>query len=420
MSIEMTTLPNGLRIITDAVPAVESVAIGVWAGVGARHETLAEGGVSHMVEHMMFKGTPTRSATQIVEQIEDAGGHVNAYTSREVTAYHIHLLKDDWKLALDVLADIIQNPTMPDMEIERERGVILQEIGMTLDTPDDLVFDVYQETAYPGQALGAPILGRPETIIKMPRDTLMKYVEYFYTPARLVISAAGNLRHNDIVAQVEKLFTDLPVNTDNVAAPADYHGGEIRIDKVLEQSHIILGFEGISRQDDDFFAAAALATIMGGGMSSRLFQEIRERRGLVYTVFSFHHAYQDSGQFAVYAGTGPEKLPELIPVLCDEIGKITNNLAPQELARAQAQIKSSIVMGRESMLSRAGQQAKHLIHHGRVPDIQDRLARVDALRVDDVKRAARRIFTSARPTLAALGPLSQLEDYDTLAARLAA
>lgn len=420
MSIKITTLDNGLRVITDTVKAVESVALGIWADVGTRHEDMAHNGVAHMVEHMMFKGTPTRTAAQIAEQIEDVGGQINAYTSREVTAYHIHLLKDDLPLAVDMLADLMQHSHMPEDEVERERDVILQEIGMTVDTPDDLVFDQYQETAYPGQALGAPILGQAGIIGGMQRQTLMDYVDQFYTPGRLVVSAAGHVDHDDMVRRVRESFGDLPADKDGAFTGADYKGGDHREEKALEQSHIVMGFRGVPRADDDYYTAVALATALGGGMSSRLFQEVREKRGLVYSVFSFHSAYQDDGQFVLYAGTGPERLPELMPVLCDEIAKVTNEVMGEaELQRAKAQMRASLVMSRESMMSRANQNAKHLIHFGSAMDVQEKLARIDAVTLEDMRTMAQRIFMT-RPTLAALGPLSKLEDYDSLMQRLAA
>jgi len=419
MSIQLTTLPNGLRIITDPVPAVESVAVGVWVDVGTRHEDLKDNGVAHMVEHMMFKGTPTRTAAQIAEQIEDVGGQMNAYTSREITSYHMHLLKEDLGLALEVLADIIQRPTMPEIEVERERHVILQEIGMTLDTPDDLVFDNYQETAYPRQALGAPILGHADIIDNMRKDTLLDYVQRFYTPTRMVISVSGNTDHETVVNLVEKLFRELRPDCECMTPTAFYEGGQHRADKELEQAHIVLGFQGVPRHADDYFAASVLSTILGGGMSSRLFQEVREKRGLVYSVFSHHTSYQDNGQFIIYAGTGPSNLPELMPVLCDEIAKMRDPVSPEELRRAKAQIRAELLMGRESMMRRANQQAKHLIHFGKIINLEDKLRMLDSVTAKDICDLAGNIF-STRPTLAALGPLKNLEDYDTLAQRLAA
>jgi len=418
--MERTTLSNGLRIATDFVPSVDSVAVGVWADVGTRHEDRAENGIAHMVEHMMFKGTPTRTAVQIAEQIEDVGGQMNAYTSREITSYHMHLLKEDLSLGLEILADLLQRPTMPEDEVERERQVILQEIGMAADTPDDLVFDLYQETTWPDQTLGAPILGLPRIVGAMKRDALLNYVRRFYTPSRLVIAVAGNARHDTVVRLAEKFFDALPPDTAHVLPPARYQGGERRMGKELEQSHVILGFKGVNRGSDDYHAAMILSTILGGGMSSRLFQEVREKRGLVYSVFSHHAPYHDAGQFMIYAGTGPDSLPELMPVLCAEIRKIRSGpVSGEELKRAKAQIRAELLMGQESMMRRAGHQAKHLIHFGILPDMKDRLQRIEAVTADDVEMAAQKIFSSPL-VLTALGPLSTLEDYDSLATRLAA
>lgn len=419
MSIELTKLKNGLRVITDHVSTVDSVALGVWADVGARDEDLAHNGVAHMVEHMMFKGTNRRTAAQIVEEVEDVGGNINAWTSREMTSYHIHLLKEDMKLGTDILADVLQHSTMPDDEIERERHVILQEIGMTLDTPDDLVFDHYQETAYPGQALGAPILGTADIVKGMKKDTLEHYVRQYYTPARLVLAAAGNVRHDEFVRLAEGMFDSLPTDQTNGHQKASYRGGENRAEKELEQSHIILGFQGISRLDDKYYAAILLSTLLGGGMSSRLFQEVREKRGLVYSIFCHHSAYQDDGQFVIYAGTGPADIPKMIPVLCDEIKKVVGTVTEEELCRAKAQMRSGLLMAQESMMSRANQIAKTLIHHNKILDLQDKLRRIEAVTVNDVQAIARMVF-STKPTLAALGPLESLEDFETIKGRLAA
>lgn len=419
MTIEMTTLPNGIRVITDTVKEVDSAALGVWVDVGTRHEDMKDNGVAHMVEHMMFKGTPTRNATQISEQLEDVGANINAYTGREITAYHVHLLKEDVPLALDIYSDFIQNSNMPDDEVERERGVILQEIGMYDDQPDELVFDYYQELAYPGQTLGASILGNPKIIQDMKRDVMMDYVRRFYSPKRLVVSAAGHIDHDDFVKRVGDLFVNLPPDLNFDPKPAAYKGGDKRVEKELEQAHILIGFKGIERQHKDMFAVVALATILGGGMSSRLYQEIREKRGLVYSIFSFHTTYQDDGQFALYAGTGPEHLKELVPVACEEIVKFADTLTENELARAKSQMRANLLMGRESMMSRANQQAKHLIHFNQALDTQKKIQMINAVTVADVARIARQIF-STTPTVAALGPISTLESYDTISARLKA
>ncbi len=418
MTIEMTTLKNGLRVITDTVKEVDSVAMGVWVDVGTRHEDMKDNGVAHMVEHMLFKGTETRNTTQIVEQLEDVGADVNAYTGREITAYHVRLLKEDMPLALDIYSDFIQHSTMQEDEIERERGVILQEIDMYNDQPDERVFDFYQEKAYPGQTLGASILGDPNIIKTMKRDVMMDYVRRFYTPGRLVVAAAGHVDHDDFVKRVEGSFTDLPPDIAFDPKPAVYQGGDYRVEKDTEQSHLLIGFKGLPRRDKNMFGVVALATILGGGMSSRLYQEVREKRGLVYSIFSFHTTYQDDGQFAVYAGTGPEHLPQLVPVVCEEIIKFADTLTEKELDRAKAQKRANLLMGRESMMSRANQQAKHLVHFNEVLNTQEKISKINELTVKDVADAARTIFATT-PTVAALGPIDQLESYDQICKRLA-
>lgn len=420
MSIKVTELDSGLRVITDTVPEMETVALGVWADVGTRHEDLKHNGVAHMVEHMMFNGTPTRNSREIAEAVEDVGGQINAYTSREITAYYIHLLKNDMPMAMDILSDILQRPTFPDNELEKERGVILQEIGMTNDTPDDVVFDHYQETAYPAQALGAPILGRENIIENMKKETLYDYVHRFYTPEKLVVSAAGNIDHDSFVHTARTMFCDLPKDTHQTYAPAKYKGGDMRTEKELEQSHVVLGFQGVKRDDPDYYSAVILGTVLGGGMSSRLFQEVREKHGLVYSIYASHSAYHDDGQFEIYAGTGPENLDKLIPVTCTEIVKIMQNpITEAELNRSKAQIKAGILMSRESMLSRANRQAKYLINFNGAPDVARLIAQVDAVTVYTVQKIAQKIFTGM-PTLAALGPIKGLEDYEKIRLRLAA
>jgi predicted Zn-dependent peptidase len=415
--IQFTTLDNGLRVITDTVPDVHSVALGVWVNVGTRNEDPKYNGAAHMVEHMLFKGTPTRSTQQIAEIVEDVGGNINAYTSREMTSYHIHLLKNDMGIALDVLADIYQNATMPQDELERERYVILQEIGMCNDTPDELVFDNYYERAYPGQTLGAPILGKVSDISNMQRAALSDYIDRYYTPQRTVISAAGNLDHQDFVSRVENLFRKLPAEKPYERVAADYKGGEIRVDKELEQSHFVLGFEGVSRLGPDYYAAQTLSTLLGGGMSSRLFQEIREKRGLVYSIYSFHSGFTDSGQFAIYAGTGPEDLKELVPVVCDEVLRVGDTLTASELERAKAQIKSGILIGQESMMTRADQQAKYLVYRNQPVDIGYIINMIDCVDLNAVRSVAEKIFAT-RPTISALGPLKNLESYEKIEKRL--
>ena len=416
---QLTRLDNGIRVITDTVQSVGSVAVGAWFAVGARDESLDENGIAHLVEHMMFKGTPHRSARKIAEEIENVGGNMNAYTSREITAYFIHLLKEDVPLATEVLADILQNASFDESELERERQVILQEIGMVQDTPDDLIFDNFQEVAFPGQSVGSPILGRPEIVSRMDKKALKNYTGRRYTPERLVISAAGNIEHDMMVTLVENAFCDLPENQDIKRPKAKYSGGDHRQDKPLEQAHIILGFEGLPKTSDQYYTAMIYATLMGGGMSSRLFQEIREERGLVYTIQSFHLGLYDDGLFGVYAGTGPDSLDELIPVTCDELKKSVENISREELDRAKSQIKADMIMDREKMLVRADQQAKYLINFNRVFDPGCIIGIIDQITEADIQETARSILSS-QPTVTALGPLQKLESYEEIQKKFAA
>jgi len=281
LTIQLHTLSNGLRIVTEHMPGLKSASIGVWVGAGGRHERPEQNGIAHFLEHMAFKGTKTRSALQIAEAIEDVGGYINAYTSREMTAYYARVLENDVTLGLDVIADILLNPVFDPAEIEVERGVILQEIGQSLDTPDDIIFDWLQEVAYPDQALGRTILGPAERVSAFQRDDLQGFVTEFYGPNQMILSAAGGIDHDAIVAQAEALFGHLPSRpVSHLLQPAAFGGGERREDKALEQVHFALALEGPTYRDPAIYTAQIYAAVLGGGMSSRLFQEVREKRGI--------------------------------------------------------------------------------------------------------------------------------------------
>jgi predicted Zn-dependent peptidase len=417
MTVGLATWSNGLRIVTDRIDTVATVSLGLWVDVGTRHEPAAVNGVAHFLEHMAFKGTKRRTALAIAEEIEAVGGHLNAYTSRESTAYYAKVLKEDVGLALDILADILQNSTFEPNELERERTVILQEIGQTNDTPDDVIFDYFQECAYPAQAMGRPVLGSPEIIRKLSRKSVVAYLKDHYGASRMVLSAAGNLDHDRIVDLADRLLSGMPADRAVSTEPARYVGGEHRQGRDLEQLHLVLGFPGLPIDDPDYYATAVLSTAFGGGMSSRLFQEVREKRGLVYAVSSFAHGYRDGGLFGIYAGTGEDEAAELLPVLCDETRKLDDGFTAVELARAKAQMKAGLLMSLESTSARCEQMAQHMLIHGTPFDPEDVVRRIDA--VDDA--AIRRVVASWRhgpPTLVALGPIGKLEDFARLEARL--
>ena len=418
MTVRLSTLPSGLRVVTDRMDAVETVSLGVWVDIGTRHEPAAINGVAHLLEHMAFKGTVRRSALAIAEEIEAVGGHLNAYTSREHTAYYAKVLKEDVPLAVDILADILQNSVFDPAELDRERTVILQEIGQANDTPDDVIFDLFQERAYPNQPMGRPVLGRPDIIAAIPREAVAAYLHGNYAAPRMVLAAAGRLDHDTLAAHAERAFTALPPVSAALTEAARYVGGELRDQRDLEQVHVVLGFAGPGYADPDHYAASVLSTALGGGMSSRLFQEIRERRGLVYSIYSFAHGYRDGGLFGIYAGTGPDEVSELIPAMCEEIRRVGDGLGPAELKRARAQLKAGILMSLESTASRCEQVAQHLLIYDELLDVAEIVARIEAVDNEAVMRVARSI-TASRPTFAALGQIGRVEHFDRISARLA-
>ncbi|MBV8507286.1 MAG: insulinase family protein, partial [Alphaproteobacteria bacterium] len=364
MTTRVSRLANELRVATDTIQTVDTVSLGIWVDVGTRHEPAAVNGAAHFLEHMAFKGTERRSARDIAEEIEAVGGHLNAYTSRESTAYYAKVLKEDVPLALDMLADILQNSTFDPDELERERTVILQEIGQANDTPDDIIFDHFQECAYPEQAMGRPVLGRPEIIRSLARDAVVAYLRDHYGAQRMVLAAAGNIEHERLVDLADTLLSALPAERAVSTEPARYAGGDRRENRDLEQLHLVLGFPGVTLGDPDYYAASVLSTAFGGGMSSRLFQEIREKRGLVYAIHSFVHGYRDGGLFGIYAGTGEDEAAELVPALCDEALKLQDGFTEVELKRAKAQMKAGLLMSLESTSARCEQLAQHLLIYG--------------------------------------------------------
>ncbi|MFP6743856.1 MAG: pitrilysin family protein [Alphaproteobacteria bacterium] len=413
----VTTLASGLQVVSADMPGLETAAVGTWVNAGARCEPVELNGVSHLLEHMAFKGTRRRSALAIAEEIESVGGHLNAYTSREQTAYIARVMKADIPLAVDLLADILQHTIMPDDELDREREVVIQEIAQVHDTPDDIVFDLFQETAFPDQPIGRSILGTADSVGGFTRQELMDYMSAQYSAERMVVVASGRVDHESFVALVEEAFDALPHSTPGAVEEAHYEGGDIRRSRDLEQVHLVIGFDGVAYGDPAFFAEQVLATALGGGMSSRLFQEVHEKRGLAYSVFSFATSYVDSGLFGIYAGTGGDHLGELVPVICDEVAKIAGHIGDDELDRARAQIKASLLMSLESPSARCEQLARHVLIYGRPLPATEIIDKVEAVDDAAMTGAARRLIDDGRPTVAALGPIDALDSYDTIAAR---
>jgi len=414
----VSVLGNGLRVVSAAMPSLETAAVGVWVEAGARHEPAALNGISHLLEHMAFKGTQRRSALAIAEEIETVGGHLNAYTSREHTAYVARVLKEDVPLAVDILADILQHATMPVDELAREREVVIQEIAQVHDTPDDVVFDIFQETAFPDQPLGRSILGTARRVASFDRDSLVAYMAENYTADRLVLAAAGRVDHAALVALAEDAFGGLRRGDGRAVAPARYCGGDAREARDLEQAHLVLGFSGVAYEDPAFFDQQVLATALGGGMSSRLFQEVREKRGLAYSIYAYASSYRDAGLFVIYAGTGDEHLAELVPVICDETCKCAEGIDDAEIDRARAQLKASLLMSLESPSARCEQAARHLLIFGRVMPTAEIIERIDAVDARGLAATARRLIAEGPPTVTALGPVAGLAPYEAIAARL--
>jgi predicted Zn-dependent peptidase len=416
-TIRETILASGLKVVTDPMDTVETVSLGVWVDAGTRHEPAALNGVSHLLEHMAFKGTERRSAQDIAEEMDACGGHLNAYTARDHTAYYAKVLKEDGGLALDIISDILQHSTLDAEELGREQAVVVQEINQAIDTPDDIIFDHFQATAYPDQPLGRAVLGTEELVRSMTRAHVLGYLREHYSAPRMVLSASGRVDHDQLVEAAEAAFAGLPPHTPAVTEPARYVGGDYREERDLEQVHVVVGFDGITYDDPDYYCASVLSTLLGGGMSSRLFQEVREKRGLVYSIYSFASSYNDGGLFGVYAGTGENEVAELIPVMCAEIVKVGDGVREDEVQRARAQLKASILMSLESTTSRCEQLARQIAVYGRPIPVAEVVAKVEAITAEDCARVARRLF-AAPPTFAAIGPLAKVESFDQVAARL--
>ncbi|MCI5112412.1 MAG: insulinase family protein [Marivita sp.] len=417
MTVQTATLPNGFRIVTEHMPGLESAAIGIWVTAGGRHERPEQNGIAHFLEHMAFKGTKTRSALQIAEAIEDVGGYINAYTSREVTAYYARVLRNDVGLALDVVADILRNPVFDPKEIEVERHVILQEIGQAADTPDDIIFDWLQEKAYPDQPIGRTILGETDRVSGFSKDDLATFVSEHYGPDQMILSAAGAVDHDAIVSQAEALFGDMIARPALIADAARFHGGESRKVKDLEQAHLALAFESPGYRDPNFYAAQVYSVALGGGMSSRLFQEIREKRGLCYTIFAQTGAYSDTGMTTIYAGTSGEEIRDLTNLTIDEMKRAAEDMSPAEVARARAQMKAGLLMGLESPSSRTERLARMIQIWGEVPSLEDTVSRIDSITTGDVRAFAEQLVRKAPAAMALYGPVGTAPDLAALSQR---
>lgn len=415
LNAKLSKIDNGITVVSQEMASVESVTLGFWVKAGGISETKEKHGISHYLEHMAFKGTNKRTARQIAEEIESVGGYLNAFTSRDVTAYHAKVLKEDIDLALDILSDILKNPTFLPEEMERERGVILQEISQTNDTPDDIIFDHFQNCAFPDQPMGRPILGIADIVSNISTDDLREYRTKNYTSDAIILSAAGNIQQEKLVKFAETYVGDISQSTAHKdGITPKYEGGYFFDERPkLEQSHVVLGFNGVKYTDPDYYTASLFSSILGEGMSSRLFQEIREKRGLVYSVYSFMSNYKDAGLFGVYAATSPSKVHELLDVVCEEINKMRKGITQKEFKRTRVQYKASLLMSRESTSSTCDQIASQTVLFGHpIPD-QDVIDRINAVSIEDIEAYTDKLLSS-KPTLVSVGNMDCTAWYDAL------
>jgi predicted Zn-dependent peptidase len=416
MTVQITRLGNGLRIVSQHMPHLRTVALGVWVASGARHEQEHEHGISHLLEHMAFKGTARRTAQDIAEEIEQVGGELNAATSLDATAYYARTLKDDIGVALDILADILQNPQYSADELEREREVILQEIAATRDSPDDIIYDLALDAAFPGQPLGRPILGTRESVSSFTSAQLRRFLASRYRAGRMVLSAAGYVDHDALVRHAEALFGGLPQGDVAEPVPARYVGGTRLSAKPFEQAHVIMGFEGLSWSEPGFYAAQVFSGLFGGGMSSRLFQEARERRGLCYSIYSSTWGLADTGFFSVHAATGSDTMGELVEVVRAEFERAAGGRPSQpEVDRAKAQLKAGLLMSLESSVARAEQMARQMLAFDRLLTADELIGRVEMVTPEAVRDIAASLVTGSPLSFALVGAGERGQAYATLA-----
>ena len=418
MTIRSQTLSNGFTVATEFIPNFKTAALGIWVRVGGRHETLEQNGIAHFLEHMAFKGTKKRNSLDIAEAVENVGGYINAYTSREVTNYFCRVLSEDVELAMDVISDIVLNSTIEPTELDIERSVILQEIGQSNDTPDDIIFDWLQETAYPRQPYGRSILGTTQNIKNLSREDLLNFTRTHYSPNKMILCAVGDINHESIVDFGEKYFSDLAETEEQAVVPSVFVGGEKRVLKDLEQAHFALSVKSSGIRDEDIFASQIFSVAMGGGMSSKLFQEIREKRGLCYSIFSSIDAGSDTGNFTIYAGTSEDKLHELSNVVIDELRDSVESISQKELNKARAQIKASMLMGLESSSNRCERLARSLSVWGRIVPLSETIEKINSVSLENLRNFGQKIFSKGQPALALYGPVKKAPCLGELVERL--
>jgi predicted Zn-dependent peptidase len=409
--IQRDVLPNGVRIVTEKIDYVKSASIGIWVGVGARDETDPLRGISHVIEHMLFKGTEKRNAQQIADEIDTVGGFLNAFTDKEYTCYYSKVLMEYIDVAVDVLSDMFRHSVIDPVELKRETNVILEEIKRHEDQPDDLVHDIFFETIWPTHVLGKPVIGTVKTVSSFKQDDLFGYMRKRYTPDTIVISAAGNLEHQQVVEMVAARFGDLTGSRSDWREPdltPDIRLATTLVAKPVEQVHVVIGVPGFDQRDDNKYKLSIIDTVLGGGMSSRLFQEIREKRGLAYSVGSYSASYREGGLFAVYSGTSPESAPEVVSIIKEEFGKLAAaNVSDTEVIRAKNQIRGSLVMAQESMSNRMMRMGKNELVHNRVIPIEEIMEKIQKITTEDIHDIGKQLFGSGEFAMAQVGPVEK-------------
>jgi len=403
-------LENGIRFVADITAEYRSVCIGVWVRVGSRDEAPEHAGISHFLEHMHFKGTETRTARMIAEDIDGLGGELNAFTSREGTTFYVKVLDEHLDQGIDILSDIIGRSLFAEDDIEREKGPVLEEIRMVEDTPDDHIHDLFHGSIWGSEGLGRSVLGTPETVAALSRDTLVSFVKTRYRPADIVIAAAGNFDSGALVDKLNGAFSGFRDRDglvgEVVRPPESFRKGARVYPKDLSEVHTVIGVEGLPQSHDDRYALYVLNTIFGSGVSSRLFQEIREQRGLVYSVYSYLASYADTGLLAVYAGTGRERVEEVVDLIRQGFGRLAaGDVDDDEVARAKEQLKGNLILGLESTSARMSQVARDEIYFGRSFTLDDIIAGIDGVTTDAVRDISVRLAKTDAMALVALGPV---------------
>ena len=408
--IRKTLLGSGLRLVTERLPALRSAAVGFWVGTGSRDEPDALAGASHFLEHLLFKGTARRTAVEIAEAVESVGGDMNAFTAQELTSYYVRVPDSSLPLALDILSDIVWSPALRDEDVESERQVILEEIRMRDDTPDDLVHDLFSDAMFPDHPIGRHVIGSPATVNAMTRTEIAGFHARHYHPSNVVVAVAGNIDHDEVAELVERAL----VGVEGSRPPRSHHDGTpgprpvAVLERPTEQTHVVLGMRALRRDDPDRFALTVLNQVLGGGMASRLFQEVREKRGLAYSVFSYRAAFEETGAFAIYAGTSPDRVPELLEVLDGQLGRVVadGGVTERELEAAKGHLTGSLSLSLESSSSRMHRLGRNELMLNEIPTLDELVEELERVTADDIARVVERVVAAPARSVAAVGSVT--------------